>query len=887
MAAQDGCQPLHGINLTGAVVFINDSSRCPLETVARNYGNTSAYALVVASRTTGSYRYHVYRARKLAAMPSRRAVVEARKPSQPAAEAGAVGAGAGGGAAGAGAAAREGGAAGAGAVAAGGDVSKRDVVDTKRLTDTSVDDIDIELTPVGILVFVIFMSSSLVVIYLLIQYLVYVIIGMFVLASSVALIGVLEPLVHRLPVGTTKVPSSVLPCFYVQLEVRQVCVIVLSVGVAFSFVVIRHNPKSWLLQDALGIIFCVYMIKTLRMPNLMVISVLLILLFFYDIFFVFLTPFILPRGDSIMVEVARGGGSDELIPMVMRVPRLGDHDLAACFGEWSLLGLGDILIPGFLVAYVHSFDLIASQRRLYYTTTVIAYGVGLVVTFVALFLMKTAQPALLYLVPATLIPVVVIARHRGELHDIWILHVISFTSQSSCEKPYGIDLKNKVVLIQDTGNCTLQKAMQIYKDAGAYGLIIGLASNKIDDISVEKTASSVTDLVLIFATNKTAAFLGKIMIPKQPLPAKFFTKNMEVDPGLAVIGSSQSYLWGLVRTGRETGIRYVCEVHSRQMRRRRLSGSSGSAASQAPSRPQGMNVIEEESSLDVSPVWVLSFVVFMTTMLVVLYLFIRYLVYFIHGMFALSASVAVLGVLEPLAYKMPCGTGRLPDGAIPCFHGSLEVRQALVLFAAVIVPAIWVYIRHHPLSWIMQDLLGVCFSVYILRVLRMPNLKICTLLLSILFFYDIFFVFLTPHLIPKGDSIMVEVARGGGSKEQIPMVMRCRGLGTNISACLNTYSLLGFGDILVPVSCLLVAFLRGFDLINVGGCLYFPVALIFYGLGLIATFAGLYLMRLAQPALLYLVPFTVIPTLTIARCRGELDDIWNGKTASVTICVCA
>ncbi|XP_075547374.1 uncharacterized protein LOC142581809 [Dermacentor variabilis] len=33
--------------------------------------------------------------------------------------------------------------------------------------------------------------------------------------------------------------------------------------------------------------------------------------------------------------------------------------------------------------------------------------------------MKTAQPALLYLVPATLIPVVLIARHRGELREIW------------------------------------------------------------------------------------------------------------------------------------------------------------------------------------------------------------------------------------------------------------------------------------------------------------------------------------------------------------------------------------------------------------------------------------------------------------------------------------
>lgn len=478
-----------------------------------------------------------------------------------------------------------------------------------------------------------------------------------------------------------------------------------------------------------------------------------------------------------------------------------------------------------------------------------------------------------------------------------VLHVISFTRQSSCEKPYGIDLKEKVVLIQDTGNCTLEKVMQIYKDARAYALIIALSSNKVDDITVTKTSSSVTDLVLVFASNKSAQLLEKLMIPKQPFPAKLFTKALELDPGLFVMWFLAVFSVGIGSywSGNIRHQVYLCEVDKRQeaaTRRRRLS-STGSVASRRPSRPQGMNVIEEESSLDISPVWVLSFVVFMATMLVVLYLFIRYLVYFINGMFALSSAVAILGVLEPLVYKMPCGTGRLPDGAVPCFHGSLEIRQALVLLASVIVPALWVYWRHHPLSWIMQDGLGVCFSVYILRVLRMPNLKICTLLLSILFFYDIFFVFLTPHLIPakithnstmsfvnasgKGDSIMVEVARGGGSKEQIPMMMRVPRFGNKeISACLNTYSLLGFGDILVPG--LLLAFLRGFDLINVGGCMYFPVALISYGLGLLATFAGLYLMRLAQPALLYLVPFTVLPTLLIARCRGEFDDIWNGKT---------
>ncbi|XP_065298154.1 signal peptide peptidase-like 2B isoform X1 [Dermacentor albipictus] len=477
-----------------------------------------------------------------------------------------------------------------------------------------------------------------------------------------------------------------------------------------------------------------------------------------------------------------------------------------------------------------------------------------------------------------------------------VLQVISFTSQSSCDKPYGIDLKEKVVLIQDTGNCTLEKAMQIYKDARAYALIIALSSNKLNDITVEKTSSSVTDLVLIFAANKSAHLLKKLMIPKQPLPVKLFTKSMEVDPGLLVIWFLAVFSVGIGSywSGNIRHQVYLCEVHKSQeaaMRRRRLS-STGTVAGRRPSRPQGMNVIEEESSLDVSPVWVLSFVVVMASMLVVLYLFIAYLVYFIHGMFALSSAVAILGVLEPLVYKVSCGTGRLPVGAVPCFHGSLEVRQALILIMAVIVPAVWVYWRHHPLSWIMQDVLGVCFSVYILRVLRLPSLKICTLLLSILFFYDIFFVFLTPHLIPakithnsttsfvnasqKGDSIMVEVARGGGSKEQIPMVMRVPRFGNqDISACLNTYSLLGFGDILVPG--LLLAFLRGFDLMHVGGCMYFPVALIFYGLGLLATFASLYLMRLAQPALMFLVPFTVLPTLLIARLRGEFDDIWNGN----------
>lgn len=48
-----------------------------------------------------------------------------------------------------------------------------------------------------------------------------------------------------------------------------------------------------------------------------------------------------------------------------------------------------------------------------------AYGVGLFITFVMLFVMEQGQPALLYLVPCTLITGLVIGWQRGELKKLW------------------------------------------------------------------------------------------------------------------------------------------------------------------------------------------------------------------------------------------------------------------------------------------------------------------------------------------------------------------------------------------------------------------------------------------------------------------------------------
>ena len=49
-----------------------------------------------------------------------------------------------------------------------------------------------------------------------------------------------------------------------------------------------------------------------------------------------------------------------------------------------------------------------------------------------------------------------------------------------------------------------------------------------------------------------------------------------------------------------------------------------------------------------------------------------------------------------------------------------------------------------------------------------------------------------------------------------------------------------------------------------------------YWLSLLVCFAGLFLMENAQPALLYIVPGTLIPTAALAAIRGDFGEFWDG-----------
>ena len=121
-----------------------------------------------------------------------------------------------------------------------------------------------------------------------------------------------------------------------------------------------------------------------------------------------------------MVEVATGGDTDEQLPMVLKVPHFNNHPMTACYDSYSMLGFGDILVPGLLVSYCHSFDLRKGTGCwTYWMLTNFFYFSGMMATFISLFMMNSAQPALLYLVPFTLIPVFIVALLCGDLGALW------------------------------------------------------------------------------------------------------------------------------------------------------------------------------------------------------------------------------------------------------------------------------------------------------------------------------------------------------------------------------------------------------------------------------------------------------------------------------------
>ncbi|CAM8969698.1 unnamed protein product [Rhodiola kirilowii] len=69
---------------------------------------------------------------------------------------------------------------------------------------------------------------------------------------------------------------------------------------------------------------------------------------------------------------------------------------------YSMLGLGDIVIPGIFVALALRFDVSRGKGSNYFKSAFLGYIVGVVLTIVVMNWFNAAQPALLYIVPCVI-----------------------------------------------------------------------------------------------------------------------------------------------------------------------------------------------------------------------------------------------------------------------------------------------------------------------------------------------------------------------------------------------------------------------------------------------------------------------------------------------------
>lgn len=194
---------------------------------------------------------------------------------------------------------------------------------------------------------------------------------------------------------------------------------------------------------------------------------------------------------------------------------------------------------------------------------------------------------------------------------------------------------------------------------------------------------------------------------------------------------------------------------------------------------------------------------------------------------------------------------------------------------AGIVVATWLIFRQASWAWLLQDIMGLAFLTNVLRLVHLPSLKVATILLSCAMAYDIFWVYVQPHLFGK-KSVMVTVARGGEKGESLPMLF----LFPRISGSAGDYSMLGYGDVILPG--LLIVHNLLFDNRKRQSevkYFYFFWSIVAYVVGMCLTFTALYFEvggQGGQPALTYLVPTVVGTTSYLAWRHNDLGEMWRG-----------
>ncbi|KAE8055379.1 hypothetical protein FH972_012220 [Carpinus fangiana] len=438
-------------------------------------------------------------------------------------------------------------------------------------------------------------------------------------------------------------------------------------------------------------------------------------------------------------------------------------------------------------------------------------------------------------------------------------HLILSDPRDCCSAPKNKNKLSGNVVIVDRGLCKFTTKANVAEAAGAKAVLIINNQKELYKMVCEPDDTDLDiHIPAVMLPQDAGASLEKMLMNSSSVSVQLYS------PRRPVVDIAEVFLW-LMAVGT-----ILCASYWSAWGAREAAIEQDKLLKDALDEIPSGKAIGTSGVVDINITSAVLFVVIASCFLVVLYKLMSF--WFIELLVVLFCIGGVEGLQTCLVALLSRWFKRTGESYIkvPVFGAvsylTLAVSPLCIAFAVV-----WAVYRNVSFAWIGQDILGIALIITVLQIVHVPNLKVGTVLLSCAFLYDIFWVFVSKKFFHE--SVMIVVARGDKSGEDgIPMLLKI----PRMFDPWGGYSIIGFGDILLPG--LLIAFSLRYDwlankTLRAG---YFLWAMFAYGLGLLITYVALNLMDgHGQPALLYIVPFTLGTFLTLGRKRGDLKVLWS------------
>jgi hypothetical protein len=184
-----------------------------------------------------------------------------------------------------------------------------------------------------------------------------------------------------------------------------------SIVVSLTWFVTEH----WIVANFIAFCVCCAAVTLIKVHRLFIVLVVSLGFLIYDVYWVFISP--AHFGKSVMVEAAMNAAPH--MPVAFTVPRAGGK---------AMIGAGDVVFPAIILDFFMRFDTFHNSSL--FVIGFIGYCCGVVIASVAVHLMQKGQPALLWIFPAVLLPVLATAAWQGLLGDMWTLGALDPVSES-------------------------------------------------------------------------------------------------------------------------------------------------------------------------------------------------------------------------------------------------------------------------------------------------------------------------------------------------------------------------------------------------------------------------------------------------------------------------